>query len=74
MIICLRGCSFITYEIHKAVIQARILSGKYLTDKPSRHWTKNSLGLCTVGRAEKWKNDIFKCADVDYYGIECSKF
>ena len=50
------------------MIQARILSGKYLTDKLSRHWTKNSLGLCTVGRAEKWKNYIFKCADVDYYG------
>ena len=22
----------------------------------------------TVGWAEKWKNDILKCADVDYYG------
>ena len=23
---------------------------------------------CTVGWAEKWKNDIQKCSDVDYYG------
>ena len=23
---------------------------------------------CLVGWAEKWKNDILKCADVDYYG------
>ena len=21
-----------------------------------------------IGRAEKWKNDILKCADVNYYG------
>ena len=40
---------------------------------------------CVVGWAEKWKNDIFKCADMDYCGtlyikqgsiekIEFSKF
>ena len=23
---------------------------------------------CLVGWAEKWKNEILKCADVDYYG------
>ena len=41
-------CGSNPYEIHKAVIQARMLSGRYLTDKLSRHWTKNTLGLCTV--------------------------
>ena len=25
-------------------------------------------GACWVGRVEKWKNDILKYADVDYYG------
>ena len=26
------------------------------------------VNTCTIGWAEKWKNDILKCADVDYHG------
>ena len=28
-----------------------------------------SMAVCTLGRAEKWKNAILEYADVDYYGI-----
>ena len=43
-----RTCGSNPYEVHKAVTQARMLSGRYMTDKLSRHWTQNSLGLCSV--------------------------
>ena len=42
-------CGSNPYEVHKAVIQARMLSGRYMTEKLSRHWTvHNSSGLCTL--------------------------
>ena len=41
-------CGSNPFEIHKAVIQARMLSGRYVTEKLSRHWTDNSSGLCTL--------------------------
>ena len=38
------------YEISKAVISARMLSGRYRTDYLSRHWSKrNPSGHCTPG-------------------------
>ena len=37
-----------SFEVHKAVTQARMLSGRYVTDQLSRHWTKNSSGLCSL--------------------------
>ena len=36
------------FEISKAVIQARMLSGRYPSDYLSRHWTKNKLGNCLL--------------------------
>ena len=41
-------CGSNPFEIHKAVIQARMLSGRYITDKLSRHWKQNQLGICTI--------------------------
>lgn len=41
-------CGSNPYEIHKAVVQARMLSGRYITDKLSRHWTENKSGLCST--------------------------
>ena len=41
-------CGSNPYEIHKSVIQARMLSGRYITDQLSRHWTGNKLGLCSI--------------------------
>ena len=36
---------------------------------PHPNWHKGLHGInCTLGWAEKYKNDIFKYADVDYYG------
>ena len=28
----------------------------------------HAFASCALGRVEKWKNDILKYADVDYYG------
>ena len=41
-------CGSNPFEVHKAVTQARMLSGRYVTDQLSRHWTKNSSGLCSL--------------------------
>ena len=41
-------CSSNPYEINKAVIQARMLSGRYITDQLSRHWTNNKTGSCLI--------------------------
>ena len=34
------------YEVAKAVVQARMLSGRYRTELLCRHWSKNKHGLC----------------------------
>ena len=36
------------FEISKAVIQARMLSGRYPSDYLARHWTKNKSGHCLL--------------------------
>ena len=36
------------YEINKAIVQARMLSGRYVTDKLARHWRRNTNGMCTI--------------------------
>ena len=41
-------CGSNPYEINKAVIQARMLSGRYVTDQLSRHWTDNKTGVCSL--------------------------
>ena len=41
-------CGSNPYEIHKAVVQAKMLSGRYVTDKLARHWRENSSGLCSI--------------------------
>ena len=41
-------CGTNPFEIHKAVIQARMLSGRYITDRLSRHWMQNQSWLCTI--------------------------
>ena len=41
-------CGTNPYEIHKAVIQAKMLSGRYVTDQLSRHWTSNKSGVCLL--------------------------
>ena len=41
-------CSSNPFEVNKAIIQARMLSGRYMTDQLSRHWTHNKAGLCLL--------------------------
>ena len=42
------SCGSNPFECHKAVIAARMLSGRYLTDKLQRHWTDNKAGNCIL--------------------------
>ena len=41
-------CGSNPYEVNKAVIQARMLSGRYITDKLACHWTRNTTGTCQL--------------------------
>ena len=41
-------CGSSPFEINKAVVQAKMLSGRYATDQLSRHWTQNREGLCRI--------------------------
>ena len=41
-------CGSNPYEVNKAVIQARMLSGRYITDQLARHWTRNTAGTCQL--------------------------
>ena len=42
------SCGSNPFEIHKAVTQAKMLSGTYVTDKLSRHWSNNPNGFCSI--------------------------
>ena len=42
------SCGSNAFECHKAVITARMLSGRYLTDRLQRHWTQNKAGVCLL--------------------------
>ena len=42
------SCGSSLFECNKAVIAARMLSGRYLTDRQQRHWTSNSEGVCLL--------------------------
>ena len=36
------------YETNKAIIQARLLSGRYRTESLCRHWSDNTAGVCLL--------------------------
>ena len=42
------SCGSNPFECHKAVTAARMLSGRYFTDKLQRHWTQNKAGSCLL--------------------------
>ena len=47
------------YEVSKAVIVARMLSGRYRTDRLARHWTKdNPDGLCRLPGCINQEGDL----------------
>ena len=41
-------CNSNPFEVNKAIVQARMLSGRYPTDKLVRHWSKNKSGVCLL--------------------------
>ena len=41
-------CGSNSFEVNKAVVQAKMLSGRYVTDKLSRHWSQNKSGICCL--------------------------
>ena len=57
------GCS--QYETFKATIQARMLSGRFRTQKLASHWSDNPEGLCLVpgctGSVEELEHILFDC-------------
>ena len=42
------SCPSSGFETNKAVVQARLLSGRYRTDMLCRHWSDNSDGWCVL--------------------------
>ena len=43
------SCTSNPFEVNKAVVQARMLSGRYPTDQLTKHWNqKNKSGLCLL--------------------------
>ena len=41
-------CGSNPFEVNKAIVQARMLSGHYPTDKLVRHWSKNKSCVCLL--------------------------
>ena len=46
------SCSSNPYEVQKAVVQSRMLSGRYRDDRLSRHFTTNTSGRCLLCQAD----------------------
>ena len=46
------------YEIQKATVQARMLSGRYRTEKLRRHWSSNSEGFCLLPSCSEQTDDL----------------
>ena len=43
-----KTCGSNPFEVNKAVVQARMLSGRYRTDLLASHWTNNPHGSCLI--------------------------
>ena len=46
------------FEVSKAIIVARMMSGRYRTDKLRRHWTQNKEGFCLAPTCQNVVGDI----------------
>ena len=52
------------YEVSKAIVQSRMLSGRYLTELLASHWSKNPNGYClnsTCNSTEETLGQILLC-------------
>ena len=54
-----------SYEVRKACILARMVSGRYRTDYFARHWTANKRGFCLV------PDCVQQIGDLKHMLIEC---
>ena len=55
------------YEVNKATIQARMLSGRYRCELLCRHWSSNKAGLCLLPDCK----DPGTCEDLPHILIAC---
>ena len=46
------------FEVSKAIIVARLMSGRYRTDQMRRHWTQNKEGFCLAPTCQNVAGDI----------------
>ena len=46
------------YEVEKSKVQARMLSGRYRTERLRRHWIQNSKGFCTLPTCWRSSEDL----------------
>ena len=56
------------YETNKAIIQARLLSGRYRTESLCRHWSDNTAGVCLLHSC--FKNQMME--DVSHILVICA--
>ena len=59
------SCGSNPFEVHKAVTQARMLSGRYRTQNLCKYFTSESSGFCQIGCIEKIE-------DIKHILINCS--
>ena len=55
------------YEVNKATIQARMLSGRYRCEVLCRHWSSNKAGLCLIPGCEYPRT----CEDLPHILLTC---
>ena len=47
-----------SYEVAKALVQCKMLSGRYRTEALASHWTQNLPGFCLTGSCKDIKEDL----------------
>ena len=64
-------CGSSTLEVEKAIIQARLLSGRYQFERLQRHFTNssNTLGLCSLSNC--WNTEQSHDGDIENFLISC---
>ena len=71
------SCSNNSYEVSRAVVQARMLSGRYKTDRLTRHFSQNSDGsglLCNEGADGSIEHLLLHCPSLSHTRQNMSNF
>ena len=65
-----RLCSFSSWEVHKATIRMKLLSGRYRLEAVTRFWdNSNPLGLCKLPHC--WSTEHSHKADIESFLNSC---